>query len=63
MFISKPTGGQIFIAERSRKGSAKLLWSMMPVAPVEADCRVEASRVPRRIRKQAYNQFWQEQTP
>jgi hypothetical protein len=56
MFISRPDNGVIYIAERSRK-SAKLLWSCMPVQPIRADVRVEASDVPRPIRRQAYKLF------
>src|SRR5260370_38807255 len=37
VFGSEPNDGQIFIAERSRKGSRKLLWSVMPEAPIAAD--------------------------
>ena len=40
MFGSEPNDGQIFIAERSRKGSRKLLWSVMPEAPIAADFKV-----------------------
>ena len=29
-FISQPLDGKIYIAEPSRKGSQKLLWSVMP---------------------------------
>jgi hypothetical protein len=54
LFISAPFNAQIFIAERSRKGSRKLLWSIMPEAPVAADVRIEACAVPLAIRRQAY---------
>jgi hypothetical protein len=33
-FVSEPHDGQIFIAERSRRGSRKLLWSVMPEATI-----------------------------
>jgi len=34
IYISRPTDdGLIYIAERSRKGSVKLLWSVMPREP------------------------------
>lgn len=46
--------GQIYIAEFSRRGSRKLLWSVMPKAPPAADVRIDAARVPLRIRRQAY---------
>jgi hypothetical protein len=57
MFISEPHEGQIYIAERSRKGSSKFLWSVMPVEPVAADVRIEARDVPRQIRRRAYKLF------
>ena len=57
MFISDPHDGQYFIAERSRRGAAKLIWSVMPVAPAAADTRIEPRAVPRRIRRQAYRLF------
>lgn len=58
MYISKPYAGQIFIAERSRRGSKKLRWSVMPVAPAAADVRIEPSAVPRLVRRRAYRMFW-----
>jgi hypothetical protein len=54
LFISAPIDGRIYVAERSRKGSVKLLWSIMPHAPVAPDVRVEANEVPMAIRRQAY---------
>jgi len=47
IFISAPHNGTIFIAERSRKGSRKLLWSTHGQ-------RIEANTVPYQIRRQAY---------
>ena len=46
MFGSEPNDGQIFIAERSRKGSRKLLWSVMPEAPIAADAGMRAGVSP-----------------
>jgi hypothetical protein len=57
MFISEPHEGQIYIAERSRRGSKKLIWSVMPVAPVAADVRIEPRAVPAPVRRQAYKLF------
>lgn len=57
MFISEPHEGQIYIAEPSRRGSNKLIWSVMPVEPVTADARIEASAVPVRVRRRAYKLF------
>jgi hypothetical protein len=51
MFGSEPHDGQIFIAERSRKGSRKLLWLVMSEAPIAADAGIAGWRVP--IRKAA----------
>lgn len=48
---------RIFIAEPSRKGSKKLLWSVMPRTPSGTDVRVDAADVPKRIRRQAYRLF------
>jgi hypothetical protein len=61
VFISEPIKGEFYyIAERSPKGNCKLLWSVMPVKPIAADTRVEASSVPRWIRKQAYRMFYED---
>ena len=46
MFGSEPHDGQIFIAERSRKGSRKLLWLVMSEAPIAADVGIAGWRVP-----------------
>lgn len=54
LFISEPHRGQYYIAERSRCGSHKLLWSIMPVAPIAADTRIAAGAVPYDIRREAY---------
>jgi hypothetical protein len=59
-FISEPVAGRIYIAEHSRKGSRKLLWSVMPeIVPDNdrasgADVRTEARLVPLKVRRQAY---------
>jgi hypothetical protein len=47
----------IFIAERSRRGSRKLLWSCIPVAQLAGDIRIDASEVPNWIRRKAYKLF------
>jgi len=62
IFISTPHDGLIYIAERSRKGSQKFLWSAMPEAPIGADVRIDASTVPRGIRRQAYRWLGKEST-
>jgi len=54
LYISQPLGGRIFVAERSRKGSTKLLWSVMPQGSFATDVRIEARAVPYHIRRQAY---------
>jgi hypothetical protein len=50
VFGSEPNDGHIFIAERSRKGSRKLLWSVMPEAlksdPSRDDFNQESLRIP-----------------
>jgi hypothetical protein len=46
VFGSEPNDGQIFIAERSRKGSRKLPWSVMPEAPIAADAGMRAGVSP-----------------
>jgi hypothetical protein len=60
LFISEPYQGFYYIAEPSRKGVPRYLWSIMPVEPTAADSRIDASRVPYRIRKQAYTKFYNE---
>ena len=60
MFI-REDGDQIYIAEETRCG--KLLWSVMPRTPalgVGADVRIQAARVPLRVRKAVYNKRWRE---
>jgi hypothetical protein len=54
MFISEPRNGLIYIAEHSRRGSQKLLWSIMPWEPISADVRIEARALPYDIRRKAY---------
>jgi hypothetical protein len=56
MFISKAHDGNYYIAERSRR-NIKLIWSMMPIAPIAADTRIEAGDVPNFIRRRAYKLF------
>jgi hypothetical protein len=54
IYISKLYRAQFYIAERSYKGSQKLLWSTMPEALDVDYMRVDANCVPRLIRRQAY---------
>jgi len=55
IFISDPHDGMIYVAERSRRGSKKLLWSSMPQAPIAAAARrVDPAHVPYHIRRAAY---------
>jgi hypothetical protein len=56
MFI-RAHGDRIYVAEPSRKGSRKLIWSVMPRAPVAADVRIEPRRVPLKVRRAAYGLF------
>ena len=58
IFISEPYQGTVYIAEPSRRGSRKLLWSSMPITPIEADVRIDANTVPMRIRRQAYRRIY-----
>ena len=63
-FISQPLDGKIYIAEPSRKGSQKLLWSVVPEngdpsnPEASAGNRTEPHKVPLMIRRQAYRQFF-----
>ena len=54
LYISRPHDGLVYFAERSRKGSQKLLWSVIPREPFGPELRVDATDVPREIRRQAY---------
>ena len=45
-FISQPLDGKIYIAEPSRKGSQKLLWSVMPKKVIRATQRQVGASVP-----------------
>jgi hypothetical protein len=56
MFISKPSNGLFFIAELSRFGSQKLLWSIVPVQEMPTT-RIEARSVPLTVRRAAYRLF------
>jgi hypothetical protein len=59
IFISKPQpGGILYIAERSRKGYRRFMWSLgRAVIPSGTDIRIEASTVPYKIRRQAYRRL------
>ena len=52
-YISEPVKGLIYIAEPSRKGTKRLLWSVMPEKG-NADIRIELTEVPYAIKRQAY---------
>lgn len=54
MFISRSHDGNYYIAERSRRGYHRLLWSVVAVDPNTLVLPVEARDVPYRIRRQAY---------
>ena len=57
MFVSKPYSGRVFIAQRSPRGYHKLVWSVLILASTRNDIRIEASKVPKRIRRAAYRLF------
>jgi len=58
MFISKrQANGLYYLAQPSKRGP-KYLWSVVSLDPL-TERAVEASAVPRRIRKLAYNKFWE----
>jgi hypothetical protein len=54
IFISAPIDGQIYVAERSAKGSAKFLWSMINATLLGQEQRINPRQVPHHIRRQAY---------
>jgi hypothetical protein len=54
MFISARVNGRVYLAERSLKGSSKLLWSIATVAATAGPNRVEAAEVPKQIRRKGY---------
>ena len=51
-FISEPSDGLIFIAEQVRKGSSKLIWSVMPEHGC-GDSVIASVYVPLNIRRKA----------
>ena|SRR5215831_18880228 len=53
LFVSRPRGGQIYVAHRSAK-SIKLFWYRLPHKPTETYERITASEVPRNVRIHAY---------
>lgn len=55
-YISPAIRGKIYIAEPSRKGSRRLLWSVMSETH-SADMRTESNKVPLVLRRQAYRRF------
>jgi hypothetical protein len=54
IYISPVHDGMVFVAERSRRGSGRFLWSTLPVAPTAGDSRINARQVPRAVRRAAY---------
>jgi hypothetical protein len=58
MYISQPIDGVVYIAERPRYRSMGrvngLAWSVVPVAPTSGFTRIDAARVPKAVRRQAY---------
>jgi hypothetical protein len=54
LFISAPYDGFVYVAERSRYGTSRFLWWVMPHMPIAADMRIAAGAVPLAIRRQAY---------
>jgi hypothetical protein len=57
VFISQPHQGLVYIAERSRYGYRKLLWSVMTAMPLSLDTVIEASLVPVKVRRAAYRKI------
>jgi hypothetical protein len=61
MFISKrQANGLYYLAQLSKRGP-KYLWSVISLDPL-TERMVEASAVPRRIRKRAYYMFEKDRT-
>jgi len=54
LYISRPHDGLVYVAQRSRNGSQRLLWSVIPREPFGPELRADAADVPREIRRQAY---------
>jgi hypothetical protein len=52
--------GNIYVAERPRKGRRELLWSVIPKALNLPDVRIDPSVVPERIRRAAYRHLARE---
>jgi hypothetical protein len=59
IFISAPhIDGLVYVATRSRYGSSRFLWSVLPYAPTTMpDMRIAARAVPLVIRRQAYRRL------
>jgi hypothetical protein len=50
IFISQPRDARIYVAERSKKGYRKFLWSIgRAQIPSGPDMRIEASTVPKKF--------------
>jgi hypothetical protein len=61
MFISRPSNGVIYVAElpyRSAGRTNGLRWSRVSIEPIaDGERRIDAGRVPKRIRRAAYRLF------
>ena len=47
----------MYAAERSRRGSQKLLWAVMAITAIATEVRINAREVPKPIRRRAYKLF------
>jgi len=56
MFVSQPVNGLIYVARRRKRGGKLLIWTAVPVAP-GPEVRLEATDVPRVIRRRAIKMF------
>jgi hypothetical protein len=61
MYISPRFNGVVYVAELPRRGAGRtngLLWSRVMIEPnADADRRIDAGHVPKRIRRAAYRLF------
>jgi hypothetical protein len=56
MFVSQPVNGLIYVARRRERGGKLLIWTAVPVEP-GPEVRLEATEVPRVIRRRAVKVF------
>ena len=56
MFVSQPVNGLIYVARRRQRGGKLLIWTAVPVAP-GPEVRLEATEVPRHVRRRAIKMF------